>query len=337
MKHSPHIIGIDMASEDFTSTAITEPDEIILTNDKVLNSIDGFDYFLDQLSAKGINQNNCVIVIESTGVYGEHLCYFLHEKGYKIAVEPPNKVKKAFQLKQKNDRVDSKQIAEYGYRFFDKLHFWHPREEIMEQIRVLLSTREQLSKQKTSNNNALKALLRKPVQTPLANKMYEENIKRLKGQIKEINGEIEKLIAQNPGINQTVSTLKKIPTVGMLLAANLMVITDGFTQHVNPKSIAAYLGKCPYEHTSGKSVYKKPTSERVGFGRLRKLLYLAAMCGANHIPKFKKYYLRKIAEGKPKRLVINNIANKLLKIICAIVNSGEDYNKNHKSINPAMY
>jgi transposase len=337
MKHSPYIIGIDMASEDFTSTAITQPDEIILVNDKVPNCLEGFNYFVDQLSLKGIDQNNCIIVVESTGVYGEKLCYFLNEKNYKVAVEPPNKVKKAFHFKQKNDRVDSKQIAEYGYRFFDKLHFWHPREEILEQVRVLLSTREQLSKQMTSNNNALKALLRKPIQTPLANQLYEENIKRLKEQITQIDKEIEKIVTQNPSIHQTVTNIDKIPTVGLLLAVNVMVITEGFTQNVNAKSIAAYLGKCPYEHTSGKSIYKKPTSEGFGFGRMRKLLYLASMSGATHVPSFRKYYLRKIAEGKPKKLVFNNIANKLLKIICAIINSGEDYNPNYLSINPMMY
>jgi transposase len=202
---------------------------------------------------------------------------------------------------------------------------------------VLLSTREQLTKQKTANKNALKALLRKPIQTPLANDMYQENITRLDEQIKKIDTEIKKLIGKTPTIHQTVTNIMNIPTVGLLLAANLMVITEGFTQNVNPKSIAAYLGKCPYEHTSGKSVYRKPKSERFGFARLRKLLYLASMSAATHVPKFRKYYLRKIAEGKPKRLVFNNIANKLLKIICAIIISGEEYNKNYKSINPAMY
>jgi hypothetical protein len=39
---------------------------------------------------------------------------------------------------------------------------------------------------------------------------------------------------------------------------------------------------------------------------------LAARSVATHNELFKKYYLRKQAEGKAKQLVLNNIANKLL-------------------------
>ena len=46
---------------------------------------------------------------------------------------------------------------------------------------------------------------------------------------------------------------------------------------------------------------------------------LSAMLVATHNAEFRKYYLRKVAEGKPKRLVLNNVANKLLKIVCALV------------------
>ena len=48
----------------------------------------------------------------------------------------------------------------------------------------------------------------------------------------------------------------------------------------------------------------------------------------------KKYFLRKVAEGKSKRLVLNNIANKLLKLLVALIISKKPYNKNFVSINP---
>jgi transposase len=35
--------------------------------------------------------------------------------------------------------------------------------------------------------------------------------------------------------------------------------------------------------------------------------------------KLKNYYQRKVEEGKNKKLVINNISNKLIKIITAII------------------
>lgn len=43
--------------------------------------------------------------------------------------------------------------------------------------------------------------------------------------------------------------------------------------------------------------------------------------------------LPELVEGKNKRLILNNIENKLLKIICAVVNSGTAYTENYKTIN----
>jgi hypothetical protein len=75
---------------------------------------------------------------------------------------------------------------------------------------------------------------------------------------------------------------------------------------------------------------------KCGPAKLRKLLYLAALSVRTHNINFKKYFLRKVAEGKNKRLVLNNIENKLLKIVFAVVSSGVAYTENYKSINPTL-
>jgi transposase len=79
--------------------------------------------------------------MEATGVYSEALAYFVHANGYRIAVEPPLKVKRAFDTcGHKSDAVDSRQIAEYACRCVDELAFWQPKAAILEQIKVLLTT-----------------------------------------------------------------------------------------------------------------------------------------------------------------------------------------------------
>ena len=69
---------------------------------------------------------------------------------------------------------------------------------------------------------------------------------------------------------------------------------------------------------------------------MRKLLHLAARSLVTHDRNFRKYYLRKLEEGKPKKVVLNNVANKLLKVLCAIIRDQTAYNGNYKSINPMM-
>ena len=197
---------------------------------------------------------------------------------------------------------------------------------------MLLSTREHL----TSNSNALKTLKYKYYQTPLANQIYENTIIKLKEHIKQIDKEIKSLIDKDDSFKKKISQIKSVPGVGLLLSANLLVLTKGFTEHLNYKHTAAYSGICPFEQTSGTSLHKPSRSRKAGPAKLRKLLYLAALSVRTHNQSFKKYFLRKVAEGKNKRLVLNNIENKLLKIIFAVINSDVPYIENYKSINPVL-
>jgi len=187
MTHPEYFIGIDIASATFTASVLTAPGEIVMVRENIPNTSEGVAAFVSELEAEQITAKNSAIVMEATGVYGESLCYFLHAKGFKVAVEPPNAVKKAFRSKRKNDTVDSQQIAEYGYRFFDTLRVWKPKADLLEQIRTLLTTREQFTNQRTANQNTLRALKRKVVQTPLATELVQENIQRLGEEIKAID------------------------------------------------------------------------------------------------------------------------------------------------------
>ena len=95
-------------------------------------------------------------------------------------------------------------------------------------------------------------------------------------------------------------------------------------------------GIVPYQHQSGTSVSKRAKIRHFGPGPSRKILQLAAQSVATHDITFRGYYLRKLAQGKAKALVLNNIANKLLKVACAILRNNTRYIKEHRSIHP-MY
>lgn len=335
MQTTKYFIGFDISAHDFSASCITGIDTTVFSTQKFSNNIDGSNEFLSLLSKHNIQSSEAVICMEATGVYSENICYYLASKDFTVCIEAPQKVKnKIKDSPRKNDFVDAEAIAEYAYRYFDKLTVWKPKDEILEQIQVLLSTREHLTVQMIANTNALKTLNYKYYQTPLANQIYEQTINKLKEHIKQIDLEIKNLIDKDDSFKNKISLAKSVPGVGLLLAANLLVLTKGFTEHVNYKHTAAYSGICPYEQTSGTSLHRAPRSKKNGPAKLRKLLYLAALSVRTHNNNFKKYFLRKVAEGKNKRLVLNNIENKLLKIVFAVVNSGVAYNNNYKSINP---
>ena len=246
-------------------------------------------------------------------------------------------MKRSFKIDgHKTDPVDSRQIAEYAYRFYDELRIWKPRREVLEQVKILLATREQLVIEKTRHNNSLKALKRKVVRVDIAETILETLISTLKDQIKAIETEMNKIIQQEADLAQEQALLTSIPGVGKLLSAQALVLFHQMEGELSDKKMAAFIGICPYEHSSGTSVKRKARTSQHGPEVIRKLLNLAARSVCTHIPVYRQYYLRKLAEGKAKSLAINNVGNKLLSVMVAVFKSGVPYIPGYRSIHPRL-
>jgi len=326
-------VGIDPAAESFTAALYPHP--AAATACTFPNTSEGVTAFAQWLRQQGLPSAELQICIENTGVYAEALCYQLHESGYSLSLLDPRKVWKAFPAGQpKSDPLDSRKIAEYGFRYADQLRLWQPQEVIIEQIRVLLSTREQLVQQKTATQNTRSTLARKVIQTPAANQALEATLTLLKAQIATLEDELKRLIRTHPTLLQGTALLLSAPGVGWLLSAHLLVLTRGFAEVPRYRTLAQYLGLSPNEHTSGTSVRRPARSRRYGPATLRKLLHLAARTLRTHDREARHYFLRKTAEGKPKALVLNNIANQLLKRLCAILRSRTPYIPGYRSVDP---
>jgi len=236
MKKNLFFIGLDISKADFAASIYKTPKEPIVTKEAIPNERKGFEMLLLWLNDYHIDKKNCRICMEATGVYSQAISYYLLFQGFPVSVEPPLKVKRAFDpVGHKTDPVDSKQIAEYAYRFQDELTSWQPRDEILEKIRQLLSVREQFTKQKVALKNAIQVYHKQRVQVALIKKAHQETLAQLKKQIARIDKELAKLINQDPGTFQKASNLKSIPGYGMLLAAHLLVITENFTKIQNYK------------------------------------------------------------------------------------------------------
>jgi transposase len=104
-------IGIDPALETFAISLYQGPAQRQPTT-TFANEFEGFSACRTWLSEHAATPEASVICVEATGVYAEALCYFLHEQGYPVSLESPQKVKRAFKTTTKNDPTDARQIAE---------------------------------------------------------------------------------------------------------------------------------------------------------------------------------------------------------------------------------
>lgn len=335
MTKKSYFVGIDIAAADFVASIYQTPEQPITTKEGFANTFDGFIIFSSWLESQKLNPTNCIICMEATGVYSEGIAHYLVTHGFKVSVEPPLKVKRAFDpIGHKTDSVDSRQIAEYAYRFIDELRFWQPKDEIIEKIKHLLTAREQFTKQSVAIQNAQVSYKKHIVQVPLITNAHCQILKELKKHIAEIDKELEQIIRKSPIISQMNNHLKSLPGFGLLLSSSLIALTSAFHEITSYKTLAAFIGICPYQHQSGTSIYRQPHIRHFGPAYARKLLNLAARSVVTHNAVFKKYYARKLAEGKAKKLVLNNVANKLIKIACAVIKNNSRYVSTYRSVNP---
>lgn len=335
MKHPQYYVGTDISSESITVSLSSKPGISLHGAKDFCNNLEGFDQLTAWFKALKMKPADMIICMEATGVYGELLCHYLYEHGYKIAVDQPLKVKRAFKIDgHKTDAVDSLQIAEYAIRFYDSLNMWEPREAIVDKLKTMITTRELLVKHRTAEMNARSTLRRKKVIPETVLDILENGIKTLTINIRNLEKAMSELISSQPKMRQLMDILKSGPGVQELLASNMLVLTNGFTQEKTGKQLSSYLRLAPLKYESGKSVYRKPTSPKYGPAIPRKLLHLAARSLTTHNPKFRKYYLQKRAEGKDNYLIYNNVANKMLKIMCALIRDQKPYYDDYVSINP---
>jgi transposase len=327
-----NFVGVDIASTSYMACAGIAPWKLVLKPVNFDNHEDGHITFLDWMKKNHLMPENTVVCMEATGVYGEGLAYFLVASGYQVAVEPPLNIARKFPANaSKTDWLDCQYIAEYACRYADKLNLWQPRNDILEQVNLLLTTRQQFSVQIAAHKNALHALNRKKVSSEVATQVHQDIIKQIAKHIADIDTEIRRLIDSDQTFKTTLLLLLSVPGIGLQLAAHLLILMQ---ETLDPRELAAFAGISPIRHESGTSVYSAPTSRHYGPPALRKLLYLAACSVRTHRKEFTHYFLRKTAEGKAGKLVLNNIQNKMLKIACAVVRSQKPFIPNYVSVNP---
>jgi len=92
MKVPKYALGIDVSSKTFTVTLSEKPGIGLYPAKDYDNIMDGFDTLTHDLKAYNIKRNDVIICMESTGVYGEHICHYLYNQGYNISVEQALKV-----------------------------------------------------------------------------------------------------------------------------------------------------------------------------------------------------------------------------------------------------
>ena len=323
-------IGIDVSKSTLDGTVLMNRKAV--KTFKITNNRKSIISLLATLKKQAIHPQETLFCFENTGVYSHVLAHTLHEKGAVVWTESPISIKRSMGLvRGKSDIVDSYRIALYAERFQERIHVWQPKRKALKKLETLFKARKatiktmnqlklhsQESRGQTQDKTIIQAAL---TLRPL--------IKAHQTTIKKIEKEIASVIAQDEKLSEQIGIITSIKGIGLQVGIALVTATNEFSEKNQARKLACHAGVAPFDYQSGTSIKGRSRVSSQADKPLKTLLHLAALAHTKGKSELKKYYERKVTEGKPKMLVLNAIRNKLLARVCSCINRGEKYQENY--------
>ena len=280
----------------------------------------------------GFTVAKAVCCFEHTGIYCAHLLASLYKLHLSIWLESSLQIKKAGGLQRgKTDAIDAVRIAEYAFRFRDKMRLWQPPRPVLQRLSALsalrqrlLSVRQQLQQPLTEQAGFIDSALQKQLI-----KNCQASLRTINTDLEAVDKQIDKLIQNDDRLKELFSWITSVPGVGPVTATEVIVATDEFKAINDPKKLACHAGVAPFEYKSGSSVRGKTRVNQHARLRLKSVFHLGAMSAIRMKGELQDYYQRKLAEGKNKMLVLNAVRNKLIHRVCSVVHRQQKYDKNY--------
>lgn len=264
---------------------------------------------------------------ENTGTYSKSLLEFLISQQISCREENPIQIKRSMGLKRgKNDQIDAKCICQYAYEKRETIQPSKLDKPLIVKLKCLLSRRDLLVKQKVALDLSVKE--RAPrLDLKLKELFLHQNESLLtlfRNQIKEIECEIGKTIRQDDDLRISNELIQSIKGIGPIIGAYLIAFTGNFSRFDDARKFACYCGIAPFPNQSGKFLGKTKVSHLAN-KKIKSLLSNAVPVAIRLDPQIQKYQKAKLNEGKARGIIVNNIKNKLIQRVFAVVKRQSPY------------
>ena len=170
--------------------------------------------------------------------------------------------------------------------------------------------------------------------TPAAQRRLQAPVlAAIETQIARIDPELATVGRSQTPVGERIRLLTGIPGLGVTTAATLLASLP-LDRLRTPRQVAAYVGLCPRERSSGSSVRGRGRAGPLGPAHLRKALYLPAVVAMRFNPALRAVADRLGAAGKPPKVVITAVMRKLLLLAVALLRSGAPFSATHRCPEP---
>ncbi|MFJ6328540.1 MULTISPECIES: IS110 family transposase [unclassified Rhizobium] len=290
-------------------------------------------------------QSPCIVAIEACG--GAH--YWAREignLGHKVRLIAPQYVK-PFVKRQKNDAADAEAICEAAQR--PTMRFVAVKSEEQQASAAVFRARDLLVRQRTQLINALRGQLAEygwivsqgpshvarlvaVVDDPTSGlpqaahalfAILVETLRALDERVRQLDAEI----ARRAKEDEAARRLMGVPGIGPITAIALMALAPDPATFTKGRDFAAWVGLTPLQKSTG-GKQKLGATSKMGERTLRRLLIIGASTVVMHAARkgaAKGSWLARMIACKPRMLVVVALANKMARIVWALMATGEIY------------
>lgn len=328
-------VGIDVSKLTF-DVALLNPNGKKIGHKCFKNNDFGFESLLEWIDSNYI-EGDVLFCMEHTGLYSRKLQWFLQDSGFDVCMESGYVIKRSSGItKGKNDKVDSYRIADYALSHRHKLKITPPYDAQITLLHDLLTTRNRLTtdlKRLTTPIQELKKYAQQATYQQVA-ASCQPAIEGLNQAIRAIDKQIDELVEDQQAWQENIKLATSVMGIGKLVCLWILVYTSNFRSNMNARKFASLAGVAPFGETSGTSIRKGDRVSHLSHKFLKAILHISAMSAIHHCPKIKAYHQKKKKEGKKGFVVMNNIKNKLIQTVFAVVRSGHLYDQEfvHKKV-----
>ena len=241
---------------------------------------------------------------EASGGYERTLVNFLHDKGITVSIVSPARVRSFANsegVKAKTDPIDSKMLLKFAQE--KKPRPTPPPTPSRQALVALMDRREHLSEQ----------LKREKTRLQNCDQLIAPSIQRMvvlvTEEIEQIEVDIREVIRSEASLQKAFEVISEVKGIGPVSAWTLLAYLPELGR-LSRNEVVALAGLAPYNQDSGKT--KKVRRIFGGRSKVRRCLYMAAVCAARHNPVIRDYTNSILARGKPFKWAIVAAMRKLL-------------------------
>ena len=327
-------VGIDV-SKQWIDVCVTTDGKSIL-HCQFENNIRGFKTMIQWIKQFSKQLKEWLICMEHTGIYASPLWHFLTEKNISYCVVAGSVITSGLEIRRgKNDKIDAADIAKFTMRYQDELKPHRLPTQVLQRLKMLFSYRERLVKAKVlisvpaNEAKQFAAKESKEVRTDSSSL-----VQILEARIKKVENLMLEIINSDEQTAKCYELIVSVPGFGLVTACYLLVVTQCFTILTRSRALSNFGGTAPHPHKSGTSIKGKTRVSPIADKKLKALLSRGAGSLLQYNEETRHYAARMMAKGKHENLVRNNIKNKMLHTVCAVVKQGTPYIENYVSPYP---